>query len=80
MEKQNKQFKIIRKIRRVEFWYEGEFYVYELRTEGGNEFAFIWKNGTERIYGPYLSHQTDEGREIFGVLEKKNFSQLKVKI
>jgi hypothetical protein len=70
MAKDKSGIRIIRKIRRIEFWYNDEFFTYELRSEGKEEASFIWKDGA-RIYGPLMHHSTEEGREVFNLIEKK---------
>ena len=65
-----KDLRIIRKTKRVEFWYKDEFYIYEFRSDSKSGFAFIWK-GQEKIYGPMMGDQTDEGIRVHKVIQKK---------
>ena len=65
-----KDLRIIRKTKRVEFWYKDEFYIYEFRSDSKSGFAFIWK-GQEKIYGPMMGDQTDEGIKVHKAIQKK---------
>jgi hypothetical protein len=70
MAKNKEDIRIIRKIRRIEFWYKDEFYVYEFRSENNTGYAFIWK-GNNRIYGPLVNHSTEEGKEVYNAIHTK---------
>jgi hypothetical protein len=65
-----KNLKIIRKTKRIEFWYKNEFYIYEVRSEKSIDAIFIWKD-RERIYGPLINHSTEEGREVYEAIQKE---------
>jgi hypothetical protein len=66
MTKKNKILEIIRKSKKIEFWYEGEFFIYEYYSDSTGGFAFIFRGATnEKIYGPYGRDCTDEGRLIY---------------
>jgi len=69
MIKSNK-FKAIRSSRKIEFWYDKEFYTFELRKQGPIEYPFIWLE-QEKIYGPFDRDQTELGIKIFKMLKKK---------
>jgi len=70
MAKNKEEIRVVRKIRRIEFWYKDEFYVYEFRSENNTEFAFIWKNEA-RIYGPVINRSTEEGIEVYNAIHPK---------
>jgi len=70
----NKDIKIIRRIRRIEFWYKGEFYIYEFRSENNAEYPFIWKDGT-KIYGPLINNSTEEGIEVYNAIFNETVDQ-----
>jgi len=70
MAQTKKDLRIIRKTKRIEFWYKNEFYVYEVRSEKGVDATFIWKD-TERIYGPYITHVSEEGQEVYKAIQKE---------
>ena len=65
-----KDLKILRKTKKVEFQYKGEYYVYEFRSDSTSGFAFIWKN-QEKIYGPFQGDQTDEGIRVHKAIHNK---------
>jgi len=62
--------KIMRKTKRVEFYYKDEFYIYEFRSDSKSGFAYIWK-GQEKIYGPMMGDQTEEGVKVHNAIRKK---------
>jgi len=70
MAKNKEEIRVVRKIRRIEFWYKDEFYVYEFRSENNTGYSFIWKNGA-RIYGPMINHSTEEGIEVYNAIQPK---------
>ena len=70
MTQTRKDLRIIRKAKRIEFWYKDEFYIYELRTEKGVDATFIWKD-SERIYGPNINHTSEEGQKVYNAIQKK---------
>lgn len=70
MARTRKKLRIIRNSKRLEFWYKEEFYIYEDRSEGGKNAIFIWKDN-ERIYGPYITHVSEEGQEVFNAIQKE---------
>lgn len=63
--------RIIRKTKRVEFWYKDEYYVYEFRSDSKSGFAFVWNSKNEKIYGPMVGDQTEEGVKVHEVIRKK---------
>lgn len=65
-----KDLRIMRKTKRVEFWYKDEFYTYEFRSDSSVGYAYIWK-GNEKIYGPMIGDQTEEGIKVHAVIQKK---------
>ena len=69
MAKKN-DLRIIRKTKKIEFWYKNEYFIYEYRSEGNTGFAFIWKD-QEKIYGPFQRDWTEEGQEVFNAISKK---------
>ena len=76
MAKKIKDFKIVRKSKKVEFWYKGEFFIYEYHSDSSSGFAFIFQ-GQNKIYGPYERDCTDEGCEVYDVISKKLRSKKK---
>jgi len=70
MIKTEKKLRILRKTNRVEFWYKGEFFVYEYREDSKEGYEFIWKD-QEKIYGPFFRDCTDEGSKVYNVIHKK---------
>ena len=76
MGKKNKDLKIIRKFKRIEFWYKGEFFTYEYHSDSSSGLAFIFQDQS-KIYGPYERDCTDEGREVYEVISKKLRSKKK---
>ena len=65
-----KKFRTLRSTKKLEFSYDGEFYTLEIRKEGSVEYTFIWKL-QEKIYGPFIGDQTEEGTKIFNMIQKK---------
>ncbi len=66
MAKKNK-IEIIRRSKKVEFWYKGEFFIYEFHSDSSSGFAFIWKS-QEKIYGPYERDCTEKGKEVYNAI------------
>jgi hypothetical protein len=69
MIKSNK-FKAIRSTKKLEFWYDKEFYIFELRKQGPIEYPFIWLE-QEKIYGPFDRDQSEKGIKIYKMIQKK---------
>jgi hypothetical protein len=68
MEKNKAEIQIIRRSHKTNFWYNDEFFTYEVITEGKEEASFIWKSGA-RIYGPLIQHSTEEGIEVYNAIQ-----------
>lgn len=66
-----KELKIIRKTERIEFKYDGDYYIFERRSEGPKSFDFIWDSSGEKIYGPFHGDSSEEGENIHKRLIKK---------
>ena len=64
------KIKIIRKTKKVEFWYKEEYYIYEFRSDSTQGFAYVWKD-QEKIYGPFDRDCTEEGKRVFNAINKK---------
>ena len=62
---------IIRKSRKLEFWYDKEFFIYEKRSEKDIIAEFIWNGEGEKIYGPLMGDQTEEGIKIYKALQRR---------
>jgi hypothetical protein len=62
--------RIIRKTKRVDFSFDGEYYTYEFRSDPSHGYAYIWK-GQKKIYGPMRGDQTDEGIKVHSAIQKK---------
>jgi 5-formaminoimidazole-4-carboxamide-1-beta-D-ribofuranosyl 5'-monophosphate synthetase len=79
MTKANNTVNIIRKIRRAEFWYNGEFYIYEFREEANSGSAYLWQ-GSEKnlILGPHMENPSTVAHEIHAAIRKEVY-QIKPK-
>ena len=62
---------IIRKSRKLEFWYDKEFYIYEKRSEKNMVSEFIWNADNEKVYGPLMGDQSEEGIKIYRALKRR---------
>ena len=62
---------LIRKSKKIEFWYDNEFYIYEKRQEKGDTAEFIWNEHHEKIYGPLINDPTEEGTKIYKALKRR---------
>jgi hypothetical protein len=65
------KLELIRKTKKVEFKYEGSFYIFERRSEGKLSYDFIWDTAGEKIYGPFHGNSTEEGERIYKALIRK---------
>ena len=74
MAKSKKDLKIIRKSKRVEFWYKEEFFIYERRSDSSNEHEYIWRD-QEKIYGPFHRDCTVEGVKAYNIIRKKLYGK-----
>lgn len=62
---------IIRRSKKLEFWYDNEFYIYEKRSERKDVGEFIWNADKEKIYGPLMGDQSEEGIKIYNALQRR---------
>lgn len=63
-------FQAIRTTKRLEFKYKNEFYAIEIRSDLKLEYTYIWKL-QEKIWGPMMGDQTEEGERLFKMITKK---------
>ena len=63
-------FQAIRTTKRLEFRYKNEFYAIEIRSDLKLEYTYIWKL-QEKIWGPMMGDQTEEGERLFKMITKK---------
>jgi len=64
-----KDIEVIRNHKKVEFWYKGEYYIYEFVKDSTGEAEFI-RNSEQRIFGPLQNHRTEEGKKIYDAIKK----------
>jgi len=62
---------VIRKSKKIEFWYDKEYFVYEKRQEKNLIAEFIWNDQKEKIYGPLIMDSTEEGLKVYKALKRK---------
>jgi hypothetical protein len=65
------KLELIRKTKKIEFKYDGSYYIFERRSEGKLSYDFIWNTTGEKIYGPFHGDSTEEGEKIYKALIKK---------
>lgn len=64
------KLRLLRTSNKLEFYYEDEFYVFERRSDGKLTYDYIWKD-TEKIFGPMITDETEEGLKIHKIIMKK---------
>ena len=70
MGKKKNKVEIVRKTKKVEFWYNENFYTYEYRSDSAGGFAFVFLGTTGvKIYGPYDRDCTDEGKDVYQAIK-----------
>lgn len=57
-------FKIVRKEKSVDFWYNNRIFTYKYVSESGSGFSYIYY-GQTKIYGPYEYESTELGKEVY---------------
>lgn len=65
------EIKVITKTKKVQFTYKNKPYHYEYIATGSSGFSYIFI-GKNKIYGPYVSDCTEEGREVYAAFKKAN--------
>lgn len=64
-------FKVITKTKTIEFTYKNKPYRYKYEAGSNYGFAYIYF-GKKKIFGPFQSDCTEEGKEVYNAFKEAN--------
>ena len=65
------KLELLRDTKKIEFKFDGSFYIFERRSEGKLSYDFIWDTSGTKIKGPFHGDSTEDGEKIYKALIKK---------